>query len=78
MSEKEKPTHKLECAHAIGLHRKIYYMDCIPLKTMPDGRIKVKVFGDRYWSGKEHLSRIRYVQSRRVMPNSTNHLTEGT
>lgn len=26
-------------------------MDCIPLKEMPDGRLKVLVFGDRYWKG---------------------------
>ncbi len=59
-------THKLKCRHAIGLHGMNYTMDCIPLKEMPDGRLKVLVFGERYWKGHDEKKRIRYVDSHRV------------
>ena len=41
-------------------------MDCIPLKTMEDGRIKLLVFGRRYWKGHDDEKRIRYVSADRV------------
>lgn len=58
--------HYLECAHQIGISRKVYYMRCEVLKAMPDGRLKVRVYGDRNWRGYEDKSRIRYVQPNRV------------
>ena len=63
---KKDCTHKLSCSHAIGTHRMNYTMDCIPLKEMPDGRLKVLVFGDRYWKGNDDKKKIRYVKSHRV------------
>ncbi|KPB90078.1 Uncharacterized protein AC502_1876 [Pseudomonas syringae pv. maculicola] len=33
---------------------------------MPDGRVKVLVFGERNWKGREHISRIRYVEAYKV------------
>ena len=56
--------HCLECRHCIGRNCKTYYMKCIPLKDMPDGRKKVLVFGNLYWGGEE--KKIRYVDSSRV------------
>lgn len=41
-------------------------MPCVLLKTMPDGRVKIRVFGDRDWKNTQHLSRIRYVSANRV------------
>ena len=66
----ENCTHKLECSHVIGKNRYTYYMDCIPLKTMSDGRVKVLVFGDRYWKGHEDKKRIRYVKANRLKINN--------
>lgn len=54
-------THHLHCAHAIGRNRNEYTMRCHVLKEMKDRRLKVLVFGDRYWKGTEHISKIRYV-----------------
>ena len=54
-------THLLSCTHAMGRNRHYYYMECHVLKKMKDGRIKILVFGDRYWAGKEHISNTRYV-----------------
>jgi len=62
----ENATHLLECAHAIGLNRYEYEMRCHVLKTMPDGRVKVLVFGDMYWKRGTDKSRIRYVFKHRV------------
>lgn len=60
--------YKLSCRHAIGTHGKNYTMDCIPLKEMPDGRLKILVFGNRYWKGHDNKKQIRYVKSYRVSP----------
>jgi hypothetical protein len=59
-------THLLECRHCIGKNCKDYYMLCKPLKTMPDGRLKLVVFGERHWKNKEHIKSIRYVAAHRV------------
>jgi len=64
----ENATHGLECRHAIGSHGMTYYMRCHILKTMPDGRLKLRVYGDRYWKDKGHVVKIRYVDARRVSP----------
>ena len=61
-------TQKLSCRHSIGTHGMNYNMDCIPLKKMPDGRLKILVFGERYWKGHDNKKRIRYVNSFRVSP----------
>jgi len=48
-------------------HRYEYGMDCHILKEMKDGkRVKVLVFGNRYWRGIYPVGRIRYVDKRRV------------
>lgn len=60
-------THWLSCTHSLNSRTKIYYqMPCHVLKTMPDGRKKILVFGERYWKDKQHLSRIRYVPATRI------------
>ncbi|MEF2048320.1 hypothetical protein V3399_30775 [Pseudomonas aeruginosa] len=58
-------THRLICHH-VCRWTKIYAMPCHVLKAMPDGRLKVLVFGDRYWKEREQASRIRYVEACRV------------
>lgn len=58
--------HRLRCRHQIGANGFDYQMPCEILKTMPDGRLKIQVFGDRYWKGRRHVSRIRYVHAFRV------------
>lgn len=42
-----------------------YMMYCDVLKTMPDGRKKVRVYGERYH--RAIGSRIRYVEAGRVV-----------
>jgi len=59
-------SHWLECVHAIGGNRYTYHMRCVPLKTMNDGRLKVLVFGDRYWKNRNSVKRVRYVPAHRV------------
>ena len=59
-------THKLSCKHVIGCSTLTYEMDCVILKKMPDGRLKILVFGDRYWNGHDEKKRIRYVHSNRI------------
>ena len=58
-------THYLECTHRIGRSCKTFYMRCIPLKDMPDGkRKKILVFGYSMWGGEE--KKIRYVDNDRL------------
>ena len=59
-------THELECRHAIGPHGKTYYMRCHVLKVMPGRRLKLRVYGDRYWADRHDVVRIRYVPAWRV------------
>lgn len=59
-------THVLHCRHVQGKNSLDYGMRCHVIKSMPDGRLKIQVFGDRYWKDKEHVSRIRYVNPHRV------------
>lgn len=61
----ENATHLLICQH-VCRWTKTYAMRCHVLKAMADGRLKVLVFGDRNWKGREHLSRVRYVEAGRV------------
>ncbi|RMP33715.1 MULTISPECIES: hypothetical protein [Pseudomonas syringae group] len=58
--------HRLICQH-VCRWTKTYTMPCQVLKTMPDGRLKVLVFGDRYWKGREHVQRVRDVEAGRVV-----------
>lgn len=61
-------THRLRCAHVIGCNDRTYFMRCHVLKAMPDGRLKLLVFGERNWKGRDHVHRIRYVEADRVSP----------
>ena len=62
----ENATHELECRHAIGQNGKTYYMRCHIIKTMPDGRLKLRVYGDRNWRDTGHIVKTRYVEAYRV------------
>ena len=68
MDNKETSTHLLGCRQVICRNGRTYWMHCNILKTMPDGRLKVMVFGDRDHEGYEDKKRIRYVDSWRVKP----------
>lgn len=57
-------THELECSHHLGHNVTDYFMKCIPLKTMQDGRKKVLVFGRLFWGGED--KKVRYVDAHRV------------
>lgn len=62
-------THYLNCRHQFNEKSVIrYQMFCNVLHTMPDGRLKIEVFGDRYKINGENLKkrRIRYVDARKV------------
>lgn len=58
---------KLICRHVIGRNATDYLMDCEVIKKMPDGRLKVRVFGERFWRDRKDRVRIRYVDSSRVI-----------
>ena len=66
----EKPqewdgTHYLTCIHTLNSRSHIdFLMYCNILKKMPDGRLKVRVFGYR-WSNVRG-EKIRYINSYRV------------
>ena len=60
------PTHLLSCSHVIGGNRKRYSMPCDVIAVMPDGRVKVRVYGDRNWKNTQDKSRVRYVDASRV------------
>lgn len=62
----DNATHTLQCRHCIGRACKDYRMKCHIVKTLPDGRIKVLVFGDRNWNHSKDKSRVRYVEAWRV------------
>ena len=65
--ERKDATHKLSCRHAVNSRSGYdYYMDCIILKEMPNDRLKILVFGERNWKGKDHIKKIRYVDNWRV------------
>lgn len=59
-------THLLSCRHCVGSNCRDYYMRCLFVKDMGDGRAKVIVFGDRYWQNTEHVRRVRYVPKWRL------------
>lgn len=64
----DNATHWLYCLHSLNSRSKIHYrMPSHILKTMPDGRLKVLVFGERHRGGMDKL-RIRYVAAERVRP----------
>lgn len=62
-------THKLICKHCIGSHCSEYYMKCLILSTTKSGNVKVLVFGERNWRGKDHIKNIRYVHESRIIKN---------
>ena len=69
MVEIEGATHRLSCSHAFNeKSRYDYCMDCIILKEMPNNRVKILVFGDRYWKYHDDKKRVRYVDKSRVRP----------
>ena len=66
--EKWDGTYVLSCEHQLNHRSRIYYeMYCNVIKGMPDGRLKIRVFGNRYWrDGRINKSRIRYIEANRV------------
>lgn len=54
--------HLLKCTHSLNSKSKIHYlMYCDVLKEMPGGRLKIKVYGERYRSIEGE--KIRYVDA---------------
>lgn len=70
-------THYLNCLHSLNSRSQIeYQMFCNILKTMPDGRLKIEVFGYRYFYRTSSInnSRIRYVDDWRVTDKCWNRI----
>lgn len=63
-------THKLRCRHQISRNGFDYTMPCIVLGKTKSGKLKIVVFGERYWKNKEHIKHIRYVRSFRVFEDN--------
>jgi len=61
-------THDLRCSHCIGKIRMPYTMKCLILKDMDHERVKLLVFGDRYWINTDHTKRVRYLPEWRIKP----------
>ncbi|MCD6346412.1 MAG: hypothetical protein J7L96_03225 [Bacteroidales bacterium] len=67
----DNATHYLMCRQCVGPKNcHDYMMRCHILKMMPNNRAKILVFGDRYWAGTEHISRVRYVDATRLVENT--------
>lgn len=61
--------HYFTCEHSLNSRSKIYFlMHCNILKKMPDGRLKIKVFGYRWLH--PNGEKIRYVDNFRVVKQS--------
>ena len=62
----EEATHELDCVHRYNSKSKTEYsMPCKILKKMPDGRLKILVFGER-WNRDIKKTKIRYVEAYRL------------
>lgn len=59
--------HRLKCRHVIGHGVQNYKMDCDVLGYTNSGKAKVRVYGERNWSGRDHKTRIRYVEPHRLV-----------
>lgn len=58
----------LRCRHCINNKDCFeYYMPCIILKTTKTDKVKVVVFGDRFWENTEDNKRIRYVCQEKII-----------
>jgi len=69
IQEKKDATHKLICSHVYCRNSRYdYYMKCIILKEMPNDKLKILVFGERFWKRDDDKKHIRYVDSYRVKP----------
>lgn len=68
----EDATHYINCAHAIGTSRKEYRMRCIPLKITKKGKVKILLFGERYWMSNRTKKRVMYVPRWKVKPMKFN------
>lgn len=42
-------THYLLCRHCVGTHCREYEMPCNILGRTKSGKLKIEVFGERYW-----------------------------
>ena len=59
-------THRLRCRHQVCRNGFNYSMRCIVLGKTKSRKLKIIVFGERYWKHKEHIKNIRYVSPIRV------------
>jgi len=59
-------THNLSCRHCICNHSNFYMMKCLPVATTKSGKVKIVVFGDRDWAGRDDHKRVRYVDGSRL------------
>lgn len=60
-----KGIYILKCKHCVGSKNcKRYAMYCDVIKEMPDGRVKIKVYGNRYWHTNNF--KYRYVEKRKI------------
>lgn len=62
----ENADYLLACTHAVGKNRSEYHMKCCWIRKMKSGKIKVVVFGNRDWSGFDHVKNFRYVDKSRL------------
>lgn len=58
--------HNLSCKHVLGPNVHYYTMKCLILKTTKKDKLKIIVFGERYWKNTEHIKHLRYVDKWRV------------
>ena len=64
---------KLICKHCVRTDRcRVYTMPCVILKKTKKGLVKIIVFGDRDWKGRNNIKHIRYVNPDRLIKESDN------
>ena len=73
---RDNATHYLRCHQCQSRSRITYHMHCHVLKDMGDGRVKIRVFGNRNWNYDLDTSRIRYVDKSRVSKKTKWHASK--
>lgn len=58
----------LRCSHNLGGTERPYNMNCDIVRPMADGRLKIKVYGERYWRDRYDKVSYRYVEPGRISP----------
>lgn len=70
-------THELFCTHKCCRNATRYYTTkCIPISKTKSGKIKIVVFGDKFWGPDDRHKRIRYVLPQKIKKIESNDIAK--